>query len=559
MTEVNEESTPQPIQIVFSTDVSSVPGLDLRSRAECPTNCDGSVALRVQHLEATQPDQPSDHQDRLDPHGSKRGKQLSQQERVAPTMSQQLQHFVALPLISSSASTSSTTLPLSLKLHRVRTKDPLFYFYESSGSESDGSDCGEEPPLGNDPVAVLNRKRHRGETHGSPRRLVYTTPRKHATRLTSKGTLRAVPLASGTSAGGPNNKPRVSVRGPNTPQSSPTSLAPLTVPTHTIDRNAGSLSYSPTTARHEQQSPKIPSPTATKATLPTQHERTGSGASSGSASGPHVAVRRSNMVSVVMPRPAERRSASTSSSVLPSSKPTLSTNSPTTTTAASAVLTRQSHEQAVPSSPISLRRPGSQVLRRSEEFPSPSSSVGDPTVRLPPGGGGSSNVKPLENPQIVAQATTQQPADGLSKSFQPASEGGKTAALPAAPPAEGRLRALFKRKSKSALMHLQHTPESSSVERPKLPELVCFVVAQLSRKMGVSQQCTNALLFCAFDSRRYLKISPWVSPVHPRIQIPMPTSHPRLAAVHSLAPFEARKYHLGAVLLLVLPLPSPVT
>jgi len=454
------DAAPPPIQIVLSTDVSP------------PTEHDvpgSSASIRVQHLEAMQPSHSSD----LDPHVSER-----RESRAAATMPQ-LQPSSSLPTATSSTSTSSTILLLTTVLRRVRTQKPIFYFYESNDSDTDGSDCdGEE----HDKVAVRNRKRRRGEIEGSPRRLAYTTPRKHAARLSSKGTLRAIALASSVNARGTNhNKQRVALtRGPRTPQPQPTSPNSPTVPKGygvTSGRNAGSPRYSPT-AQREQLPFDPPSPTVR--TSPVQHGRAGGAASSGSASGPHIAVRRSNMENVVMPRPAAgRQSKNTSISSLIPPPPVPSKSVPDSgitsiNTAAPAASARLSSEQVAPSSPISLKRPGSHTLKRSEGSAasfSPPSPVVETTLRISTSGG-SSNSKPSDNSQTI---THQHKPSGV---FPQAGEGGKGVSAPVSPaaaPAEGRLRALFKRKSKHALAQRQQRTEPPSVEQLKLPELVRYV------------------------------------------------------------------------------------
>ena len=250
---------------------------------------------------------------------------------------------------------------------------------------------------------------------------------------------------------------------------------------------------------HQRRNAKLPfdPPSPTVKTSPIQHGRAGSAASSGSASGPHIAVRRSNMENVVMPRPAAgRQSKNTSiSSLIPPPVPSKSVPDSGITsinTAAPAASARLSSEQVAPSSPISLKRPGSHTLKRSEGSAasfSPSSPVMEATLRISTSGG-SSNTKPSDNSQ-----NKQHKPSGVSPQ---AGEGGKGVSAPVSPaaaPAEGRLRALFKRKSKPALAQRQPHTEPPSVEQLKLPELVRYV------QDGKYATCAEACMF--FDSRRY--------------------------------------------------------
>ena len=477
MIETSETKRSPSIQIVLSTDVS--PLLDRRSHAQ------SALVIRVQHLEATQPDHLSD----LDPHGSERSQQTSQQERATATMPQSPQ-----PL---ALSTSSP--PLSSKPRRLQTtREPIFYFYESSGSDLDGSDYNEEEhdyvasSFDNNHVAVLTRKRRRGNTQGSHRRLAYTTPRKHATRLTSKGTLRSVHPASGAGAGritekrsgALTNDPRTS----RSPSISPTSPAAPKGSSKTSGRNVDSPCYSPTVQREQLSTISFP-----LGTPPARHGRTGSTASSGSASRTPVAVHRSNMEGVIMPKPAGRQSSSISSFT----PPILPKNAPSPTTTSPASITRRSNELVVSTPPVSPKRPGHALHPSvgSARSLSPPSPVVETTVKLSVGGSGP-DAKPLDDFQSVA---------GSSKASQPVDEGPPAPAPPSTSPVGGRLGALFKRKSKPALMQQQQHVEPSSVERPTLPELVRCAFQDLPTAKVLLLQWALSLIH--FDSRSYHTIS----------------------------------------------------
>lgn len=285
-----------------------------------------------------------------------------------------------------------------------------FYLYESESEQEDDDDDDSRGPL--TPTLSESRKRKRGQTSGTARRLAYTQPRlKFAGRLMSKGGMMG---GAGASTPGGNAKKAMMSYAP--------ALGATAIPAPSASRPQNAeTSRSASRTRTTSDVPASLSPSTPE-------------------SAPPSSFHRGNLGGVIMPKPATRRTpGSASISELPAKNTSATVASNITPTPSTPALRRSSMSGSATggigsllSSPFSLGKQSSKTALTSR-----TSHDGVPsTVGMTASLSKTSTISTESSMSIPASS-----AGGRRPSVSTPSS--------SVPQTEGRLKGLFKRRSKA--------------------------------------------------------------------------------------------------------------